>query len=350
MTFRPFFIWIIRSLLLLTLLFVGACASIYPYKKSSELETRTPGPTPQLIDDNFGYTKILPKMYVTSRSGFGEGGEKVKFYITVNGDKIGRATYFLSRSLPLTSCNKLVVVLPIYDSKHAYPQKSLATTFLSKKEKDTNVLIVSDDSSPVDWDALKSSQTKEALYGELHRTSNEIQKRIIVIRRFLDWAETRSEICKNRIGIVGFSIGVPFAVDAMGADKRISVGALVMGGGGLQDILAFGEARDVKTTRGTILKRFKWTPEEFARAIAPIFHEVNPETYAGNIDPRVVLEIDAMHDDYIPPHAVKRLWEALGKPKRVLLPFSHKFAFLSMTWLGLKYTNMTISSFFQEIL
>ncbi|MBI2047854.1 MAG: hypothetical protein HYT27_01825 [Parcubacteria group bacterium] len=328
-------------------LLISGCAERYQFTADKPIAQSLPSPS--LTEKYFGYTKNEARVHIMSHKPFRESGEESLLQLTSKNTGVATAHY----TTPDTSknnnvCKKLVIILPIYNSKHTYPQKALALRLLFREEKDIAVLVIKDPTYPVNFTALAAVRSKEELAHELQKFVQEMRKRVIIVRQFIDWAETQKEICKNRIGIVGFSAGVPFASNAMSADGRISSGVFVMGGGELHNVFAFGGAGDIMGARSQILKRFSWTEEVFAQFIEPFFEGMNPELYAGNIDPRRVLYIDSAHDDFIPKTAIERLWEALGKPERVRLPFGHKFSFIFMTPFGLDYINVAIDSFFEK--
>jgi len=48
-----------------------------------------------------------------------------------------------------------------------------------------------------------------------------------------------------------------------------------------------------------------------------------PMRYAPAVDPRAVLLFKTQRDRAIVPEAQDKLWEALGRPRRITLPFGH---------------------------
>jgi hypothetical protein len=45
--------------------------------------------------------------------------------------------------------------------------------------------------------------------------------------------------------------------------------------------------------------------------------------YATHVDPRAVLLFKTRRDRAVVPEAQDKLWEALGRPRRITLPFGH---------------------------
>lgn len=326
---------------------ISACVELYSF--APEKISVQSLPSPARIHKNFSYKKTDTEVRIISSKPFREGGEELRLSLAVKNKEVATARYSTPETLEHSrTCKKLVIILPIYNSEHTYPQHALSLRLLFREKEDTNILVIKDAAYPVNSKKLAQAETKEELAREIRLAVSAMHERVITVRRFIDWAETRKEICKDKIGIVGFSIGASFAVNTMSVDNRISSGAFVMGGGELHNIFAFSKENEMSRTREQILARFKWNKEIFAQFIKPLLNEMSPETYAGNINPQKVLYINSLYDDYIPKAGIEQLWEALGRPERIQIPYGHKFSFLSMTPLGLDYTNVAIDSFFEK--
>ena len=60
--------------------------------------------------------------------------------------------------------------------------------------------------------------------------------------------------------------------------------------------------------------------------------------------------IDAMFDDCMPHEARDALWEIMGHPRRITLPYWHRSAFYSITPLGLNFMRRKIYRFLDATL
>jgi hypothetical protein len=240
-----------------------------------------------------------------------------------------------------------VVVLPIWGSSEYPPRKIVRWLLEGPRGKDTNVLWVQGYKNLQDYPAMMRAPTEEAFLAEVGRTADCIGAAARDVSSFADWIFARPETDPHRVGIVGFSISAMVACSVMGRDPRFSAGVLVMVGGHFHEILATcsGEEREV---REHTMARFGWSLGEFRRAIEAPLAPVDPVLYAGKVDPSRVLYIDAGKDTCIPASAREDLWEALGRPERFTVNYSHKRSFLSMTILGFDVTTRRIVRFLDQ--
>jgi len=152
------------------------------------------------------------------------------------------------------------------------------------------------------------SSGKYFISDDLQRVRETFRQTIIDIRCLIDWLESRDEIDRERIGIMGISLGAIIANLAMGIDDRIKVGVSILGGGNYPKLL---------------WRSFLTIPLK----IKMILHGINPKMISQNLDiidpitfsyrnrPRNVFMINGRLDLIIPPSCSRDLWEALGKPK-----------------------------------
>jgi dienelactone hydrolase len=151
------------------------------------------------------------------------------------------------------------------------------------------------------------------------------------------------------MGLIGFSIGAIVAALIPPHDPRISSTVLVMGGGRPGEILAYCNGKAQKT-RDAVTERLGWTVDEYRERLTHIFRDLDPVNYGAMYDPGRVLIIDAERDECIPRSAQDDLWEAMGRPQRISLPYSHRVAFLAMTPLGGNFMREEIWEFLNRTL
>lgn len=130
----------------------------------------------------------------------------------------------------------------------------------------------------------------------------------------VDWLLHRPEVDKERIGIVGVSMGAIIGHLAMGKDARLKAGVAILGGG---DLLHMYET--------SLLTRFvsPFGPRRLSAAERELVQSVDPISYAAFNQPRRVLMIQAARDDFVTPHTVRRLHEALGRPPILWVDTNH---------------------------
>ena len=122
-----------------------------------------------------------------------------------------------------------------------------------------------------------------------------------------------------------------------------------MGGGRPGEILAYCDGRG-RETREAVIERFGWTVDEYRERMTEIFQDLDPVKYGAMIDPERIIIVDAAQDNYIPRSAQDDLWEAMGRPQRISLRYSHRMAFLAMTLPGGSFVREEIWGFLHHTL
>ena len=165
------------------------------------------------------------------------------------------------------------------------------------------------------------------------------------IRQVVDWAGTRPEIDQNQISVVGISFGGFVASIAMGLDKRINAGILVVSGGNSD-----------KITKNSLMLRWSYkhdraeyqrNQESYARYLAEVdekgFENVmpgktsywtDPKTFSVFLRSRPVMMLNALWDEMIPKSSTLDLWDAYGKPPIIWYPATHASIWLWYPWMG----------------
>jgi dienelactone hydrolase len=151
---------------------------------------------------------------------------------------------------------------------------------------------------------------------DIEKSVANVRQTVLDSRRAVAWLAARPEVDTDRLGVVGTSLGSFMGGLLAAAEPRVQTACLLLGGGGLVD--AFYS--HPKTQWLTLaLLTVGVTKEKLQRQIAP----VDPLTYADRLRDKKLLLIGASRDDIVPPEAMKRLWEATGKPKIVWLDATH---------------------------
>lgn len=239
-----------------------------------------------------------------------------------------------------------VIVLPIWGSSTYPPWKLVTWLTHGPHRATTNVLWVQNPGKTrlMDYPGMEAATTVPEFMAALQKSAACIQAASDDVRSWVSWILEQPGTDPRRIGIVGCSIGAIVANLTMGRDPRISAGVFVMGGGRLDEILTvcYGAEADV---RRAMCQKLGWDDAEFHGAVKGPLAAVEPILFAGNIDPAGVLFIDAGEDACIPKDARDELWEAMGRPQRVTLGYSHRNSFLTMTFLGFDRTTERIVDF-----
>jgi dienelactone hydrolase len=238
------------------------------------------------------------------------------------------ARYYRSKS---KGAKPLVIVLPIWGID-TYPSNTISAG-LRKHGGNINVLQIDGERPLLDWDAVGEIRTEAEFRKLLDQLIGRFVSTVIDIRRVVDWAETQTDVDPQRIALIGFSMGALVASVAMANEPRLAAGILVMGGADPQDILAACD-HEIGRGREHVLEQLDWSLDKYRNELAKALTRVNPARFAGMVNPRRVLIIEAAADTCMPPSARERLWRAMGRPERIAYLYDHRMAFLAMTFLG----------------
>src|SRR5262249_52114306 len=143
-----------------------------------------------------------------------------------------------------------------------------------------------------------------------------VRQSVLDIRCAVAWLGAQPEVDKERLGLMGTSLGSLVGSVTSAQEPRIKRVAIILGGGGLVD--AFYDHPRAKEAR-EIYEIFGGTKKALADAIAM----ADPLTFAPQLKTRQILMIGAKRDDVIPPSSTERLWNALGQPRIVWYDATH---------------------------
>jgi len=256
------------------------------------------------------------------------------------------ATYFATTA---RSPRPLVVVLPIWGSSTFPPRKIVGRLIRERTGHRVNVLWVHGDQRLINWPAAAAVDSEQSLAAVVDHWVAAIAGTVVDVRRLIAWAHTRPEVAHNQVAVVGFSIGAIVGALVAGTEPRVAGGVLVAGGTNLHQILASCRGNTLRF-RTLVEERLGWSAAKLERWLEPRLGPINPAHYGDNIDPRAMLIIDAQRDKCIPQSARDDLWLAMGRPERLSLAYGHRMSFLSMTFLGLHFTNREIVDFLDRTL
>jgi dienelactone hydrolase len=245
----------------------------------------------------------------------------------------------------LSGRHPLVIVLPIWGS-YTYPPRKFSSMIQHRSSGAVHVLHVQGDTNLADWSGLVAA-ADESEFLELWRKAAEHQRVTIVdVRRLIDWAEKRSEIDTERIGLIGCSLGAVVAGTIATQEPRLAATVTVMGGSHLHSVLAYCDGKRTTSVQEKA-ESFGWSREKFEARLEPIMSVIDAANYPDRVDPRTVLIIEANRDKCVPEKAREDFWLALGKPERISMNYDHEPAFYSMTPIGLSWMRRRIWEFLE---
>lgn len=147
------------------------------------------------------------------------------------------------------------------------------------------------------------------LSNDVGRSTLSMRQGVCDVRRASAWLASRPEVDPARRGVTGISLGGITSALAAAIDPELDRAALILAGGGLDEILW------TMQEPGADRWRREWAESGRTRAdLKALTTPFDPLTYAGRLVGKHVLMMAGNVDDVIPPSAARALWEASGRP------------------------------------
>jgi dienelactone hydrolase len=206
-----------------------------------------------------------------------------------------------------------VLVFPIRAGDHVVSE-ALAKALVNRGyaavwlERRRSLFGEDDQRDPADFDAFAADLRDFVLDG----------------RRLIGWLATRPEVDPDRIATAGVSLGGILAATTLAVEPRAKAGFFVMAGGGLAEILRDSQDGDLVHFRERGLEAGAFRDgDELVRRARHHTDPVDPLTFADRIDPARVLLVSARFDRVIAPERTRALWQAMGRPRWLVVPTGH---------------------------
>lgn len=150
---------------------------------------------------------------------------------------------------------------------------------------------------------------------DLARTLSGVRQTVLDIRCATAWLASQPVFDRERLGLVGTSLGSLVGAVAAANEPRLRHVCLMLGGGGLVDAYA----------EHPLAQRYLPAVEALGgkTVLRTLLAPVDPLTYAPQLQRKNLLLICAARDDIVPAQAGRRLWEAAGKPRILWLEANH---------------------------
>lgn len=159
------------------------------------------------------------------------------------------------------------------------------------------------------------------LSDDVEQTFEGIRQTVLDLRRAVAWMESRPEIDKKNLGIMGISLGSFIAALTAEMEPKLSRVAVLLGGA---DFVDGYHDHPQAAKYFKIFEGLGVTKETMKACIAP----VDPITCAANLKDRKVLIIAAKNDEIVPPRMAENLWNATGRQRIIWLNAGHYSAAL----------------------
>ncbi|MBM4370126.1 MAG: hypothetical protein FJ098_00630 [Deltaproteobacteria bacterium] len=136
-----------------------------------------------------------------------------------------------------------------------------------------------------------------------------------------------------RLGLFGVSMGAMAGVLVAASEPRLRATVLVLGGGPLAEILGSARDPEINRFRATLAARLGCREAELVPPLRDALEGLDPLEHAGALDPASTLVVSARFDRVVRYRYQVRLWEALGRPRRRVLPCGHYSAAIFVPWI-----------------
>ncbi|MFV1958608.1 MAG: hypothetical protein ACC662_04250, partial [Planctomycetota bacterium] len=131
----------------------------------------------------------------------------------------------------------------------------------------------------------------------------------------------------------GVSAGAVIHACLAGVDRRPRAHVFVLAGGPLADVLADTDEKRFRGYRQALGGGPKGRVNEPLRRRLRAALRTDPIRLAPGVRRDDVLLVLATRDTAVPYAYGRRLWEALGRPRLIELPFGHKTSFVLLPWI-----------------
>jgi len=178
-------------------------------------------------------------------------------------------------------------------------------------------------------------QRKELAFHPQHslrQAEGEVRLLVLRSRQALDFLVQREDVDASALGTFGISAGGIVSSMVAGADRRLRAHLWMFAGGPLADVMIDTAEDRYRSYAREILSTSTMTREGLRRRLGGIL-KTDPLLLARHVDRDQVLLILARFDRSVPYRHGLSLWQALGRPERIICPFGHYTSFVMLPWL-----------------
>ncbi len=167
---------------------------------------------------------------------------------------------------------------------------------------------------------------------DLQDIEKHFQESIIGLRRAIDWLEEQPSIDARRIGSFSISLGAILTSVLAAVEPRVKAHVLGLPAGRIARIIMTSQDKAIRKRRRAYLERQGWTKEEALTRLESVIVS-EPIRFAPGVDPERVLMIVGLFDRVLGLNRSLDLWQAMGRPRLILLPTGHYSAYLATPYL-----------------
>lgn len=167
-----------------------------------------------------------------------------------------------------------------------------------------------------------------------------LRQAVINTRQAVDWVVQQPGVDRERIGLMGISMGGWVGVLVAGADTRIKSCVYMLAGG---DISMLVLQSGLTSTLRKGLQEHGVSMED----IQVVSSVIDPLNMAEAARRNRTLMLNATFDDTVPRECTERLWEALGRPPIFWVPTGHESSLLFRWYFRQKVVRHFMSTLLQ---
>ncbi len=156
-----------------------------------------------------------------------------------------------------------------------------------------------------------------------------LRRSVIRNRQVMDWLETQPSVDATRLGVFGISMGGIVGVMTAAVEPRVQALVAGLAGGPIADILCDTQDPILLKPRARYLAKRSLTLHELHRQLTAAIR-TDPLLLAPAVDGHRVFLVMAGFDRTIRSPYSRRLWEALNRPQRLVLPLGHYTSLLAV--------------------
>ncbi len=158
------------------------------------------------------------------------------------------------------------------------------------------------------------------------------RKTVIELRQALDWLETQEGVDPERIGSFAISLGAILTVILAAVEPRVRCSVFGLPAGHIAEVIMTSRDKAIRKRRRAYLEKHGW---DEARGLAELKAVIisEPMRLAPKVDPKRVLMIVGLFDRVLGLGRSLDLWQAMGRPRLILLPTGHYTAYLATPYL-----------------
>jgi fermentation-respiration switch protein FrsA (DUF1100 family) len=136
---------------------------------------------------------------------------------------------------------------------------------------------------------------------------------IALVLLTLDYLESRSDVDRRRLFLIGGSLGGPVVTIAGAVDDRPAAVVVLYGGGNVGALVAHTLQHPSQHVRWPA-----WQARLAGHALAMLLTPLEPTRYASAIAPRPFLMVNGARDSLVPREHVEALYAAAREPRELL--------------------------------